>query len=58
MAEERNCIECRHCDGINHAGIGSGEYYLGCCQSSGSGHYVLIHNEREAGKCPHFAERN
>lgn len=30
MSWTNNCIQCVHCDGMNHAHVGSGEQEFGC----------------------------
>lgn len=54
--DDTTCEDCKHCDCINHAPIGSGHYWPGCRTDWGT--YYRIEDRWEWRKdCPRFERR-
>lgn len=55
--DDTTCEDCKHCDRINHAPIGSGYYWPGCVLTPGR--YYRIENRFDRWKdCTRFERRD
>lgn len=54
MSWTNNCIQCVHCDGMNHAHAGSGDQEFGCLDEDGR-FLLFVGSGFKAEGCPRFS---
>ena len=57
MQWTNNCIQCVHCDGMNHAHVGSGEQEFGCLDEDGR-FLHFVGSGFKAEDCPRFSMKD